>query len=47
MPSPFPGMDPFIEDQEWEDFYSTFNTVIRETLAPGIEAAREPTLSGN
>jgi hypothetical protein len=37
MPSPFPGMDPFIEDQEWEDFHSTFNTVIRETLAPGVE----------
>jgi len=30
-------MDPFIEDQEWEDFHSTFNTVIRESLAPGIE----------
>jgi hypothetical protein len=30
-------MDPFIEDQEWEDFHSTFNTVIRETLAPGVE----------
>ena len=37
MPSPFPGMDPFIEDQEWEDFRSTFNTVLRETLAPGVE----------
>ena len=37
MPSPFPGMDPFIEDQEWEDFHSTFNTVLRESLAPGVE----------
>ena len=37
MPSPFPGMDPFIEDQEWEDFHSTFNTVLRESLAPGLE----------
>lgn len=37
MPSRFPGMDPFIEDQEWEDFHSTFNTVIREALAPGVE----------
>jgi hypothetical protein len=37
MPSPFPGMDPFIEDQEWEDFHATFNTVMRETLAPGVE----------
>jgi hypothetical protein len=37
MPSPFPGVDPFIEDQEWEDFHSTFNTVLRESLAPGVE----------
>ncbi len=37
MPSPFPGMDPFVEYQEWEDFHSTFNSVIRETLAPGVE----------
>ena len=37
MPSPFPGMDPFIEDQEWEDFHSTFNTVMREALAPDVE----------
>jgi Protein of unknown function (DUF4058) len=37
MPSRFPGMDPFIEDQEWEDFHSTFNTVMRERLAPGVE----------
>ena len=32
MPSPFPGMDPFLEFQEWEDFHATFNTVIRELL---------------
>jgi hypothetical protein len=37
MPSPFPGMDPFIEDQEWEDFHSRFNTAISEALAPGVE----------
>lgn len=30
MSSPFPGMDPYIESQEWEDFHSTFNTVVRE-----------------
>src|SRR3954465_3703395 len=36
MPSPFPGMDPFIEDQEWEDFHTTFNTVVREKLTPGV-----------
>lgn len=37
MPSPFPGMDPFIEDQEWEDFHARFNTVFSEFLAPGVE----------
>ena len=24
MPSPFPGMDPFIESQKWRGFHSTF-----------------------
>lgn len=37
MPSPFPGMDPYLEDQEWEDFHSTFNTVLREVLSPAME----------
>ena len=37
MPSPFPGMDPFLEGAEWEDFHATFNTVIREYLAPRLE----------
>src|SRR5437762_4934215 len=37
MPSPFPGMDPFIEDQEWEDFHSRFNTALSDALAPGVE----------
>ncbi|MGD9855256.1 MAG: DUF4058 family protein [Planctomycetaceae bacterium] len=36
MPSPFPGMDPFIEAQEWEDFHTTFITVMREQLSPGL-----------
>jgi hypothetical protein len=36
MPSPFPGMDPFLENQEWEDFHTTFNTVLREQLAPTL-----------
>ena len=34
MASPFPGMDPFLELQEWEDFHTTFNTVLRECLSP-------------
>src|SRR5687767_13090210 len=37
MPSPFPGMDPFVEMQEWSDFHTTFNTVLREQLAPDVE----------
>ena len=37
MPSPFPGVDPYIESQEWEDFHTTFNTVVKELLAPRIE----------
>lgn len=37
MPSVFPGMDPFIEDQEWEDYHSRFNIVLSDVLAPGVE----------
>ena len=36
MPSPFPGMDPFIEGQLWGDFHTTFLTVVREQLAPRV-----------
>lgn len=34
MPSPFPGMDPFLEDQEWTDFHASFITAIRDALNP-------------
>ncbi len=37
MKSPFPGMDPFIECQEWEDFHSRFNNLLADTLTPSIE----------
>jgi hypothetical protein len=37
MPSPFPGMDPYLEDFEWEDFHLAFNTVVREFLAPSLQ----------
>lgn len=37
MPSPFPGVDPFIEGEEWEHFHTTFNTVVKEILAPRVE----------
>ncbi len=36
MPSPFPGMDPFIESQRWRDFHTTLITVIREMLMPRV-----------
>ena len=34
MPSPFPGMDPFIEGQIWPDFHHTLITTVREFLWP-------------
>ncbi len=36
MPSPFPGMDPFIEGQRWHDFHTTFIPVLRELLTPAV-----------
>src|SRR5580692_545534 len=36
MPSPFPGMDPFIEGQLWQDFHTSFITVLREQLVPQV-----------
>jgi len=36
MSSPFPGMNPFIESQEWPDFHATFMTLIRELLTPVV-----------
>jgi hypothetical protein len=37
MISPFPGMDPFLELDEWEDFHTRLNTAVSEALAPRIE----------
>src|SRR5437660_7939105 len=36
MPSPFPGMDPFIEGWLWGDFHTEFITGVRAVLAPGL-----------
>jgi len=36
MPSPFPGVDPFIEGQLWEDFHHGFIELIREALTPKV-----------
>ena len=32
MPSPFPGMDPFIENQRWKSFHSCFIADLGATL---------------
>jgi hypothetical protein len=34
MPSPFPGMDPFIEGQDWEDFHQGFIVELAAALVP-------------
>lgn len=36
MPSHFPGMDPFIESQVWEDFHHGLIEAIRETMTPHV-----------
>src|SRR5438132_1446548 len=36
MPSPFPGMDPFIESLRWADFHHSMICVIREALIPRV-----------
>jgi len=34
VPSPFPGMDPYVEMQEWEDFHSRFNLAVADAIQP-------------
>lgn len=36
MPSRFPGMDPFIESQMWEDSHTDFVTAIRQNLVHSV-----------
>jgi hypothetical protein len=36
MPSPFPGIDPFIEAYRWPDFHHELIAVIRESLVPVV-----------
>lgn len=36
MPSPFPGMDPFIESQNWEDFHTRFLTAISDAIVTAV-----------
>jgi len=37
MTNPFPGIDPFIEGQEWEDFHARFNTAISDAIAVQVQ----------
>ena len=39
MPSPFPGMDPYIESQEWEDFHSRINNAMADVISEKIRPA--------
>ncbi len=36
MPSPFPGMDPFIESQKWEDFHLSFIAAISDAIVAAV-----------
>ncbi len=38
MTSPFPGMDPFIENREWEEFHARLNLTFdyRKPLDPPL-----------
>lgn len=36
MPSPFPGMDPFLEGPDWLDFHNTFCVGLRAALTPRL-----------
>jgi hypothetical protein len=36
MSSPFPGMDPYLEGQQWRDFHASMIFVIREVLTPRV-----------
>ena len=38
MPSPFPGMDPFIETYEWSDFHHRLMTYISDDLMDRLPA---------
>src|SRR5580704_9755101 len=42
MPSPFPGMDPYLEDPAyWSDFHASFLLYLRDTINEGLPANYE------
>lgn len=36
MTTAFPGMNPFVEGQEWEDFHTRFNSALADALSPQL-----------
>src|SRR5262245_60053478 len=43
MPSPFPGMDPYLEDDRfWPSFRHLLVTVVRQMVAPGLSDRYRP-----
>src|SRR5436309_5352019 len=36
MPSPFPGMEPYLEGQDWADFHLLFVAELRRQLTPRL-----------
>ncbi len=34
MPSPFPGMDPYLEGDMWQEFHETLASAMRAQLMP-------------
>ena len=36
MPSPFPGMDPYLEGDLWQEFHETLASAIRAQLMPRL-----------
>src|SRR5437867_573735 len=36
MPSPFPGMDPYLEGEMWQEFHETLANAIRAQLMPRL-----------
>src|SRR2546426_696943 len=45
MPSPFPGMDPYIEGQRWRDFHGSFLVEIQRALVPQVRPRYVVTLA--
>ncbi|MEO0458834.1 MAG: DUF4058 family protein, partial [Cyanobacteria bacterium P01_A01_bin.114] len=37
MPSPFPGMDPYLEGYLWPDVHNALAAKIRQQLAPQLQ----------